>query len=77
MELGDSVLTAPIEHGCSWGLANRECAACERVRASERVLAFVKQWESAGVYGPAVYTLGRIEGDYELTVADLRLLATT
>jgi hypothetical protein len=42
---------------------------------SERVAAFLDQWEKAGVYNDAVYTLGRIEGDYVLAVADLRTLA--
>ena len=42
---------------------------------SERVVAFLDQWEMAGIYSDAVYTLGRIEGDYKLTVGDLRELA--
>ena len=47
----------------------------ERERAAARVRAFLEQWESAGIYGENVYTLGRIEGDYSLTVSDLRELA--
>lgn len=41
----------------------------------ERVTLFADQWEQNTQYSGDVYTLGRMEGDYVLTIADLRSLA--
>ena len=48
----------------------------ETASAADRVAAFLDTFEDAGVYGENVYSLGRIEGDYNLTVSDLRHLVS-
>lgn len=40
----------------------------------ERVTAFLDRWEAVESYGDKIYTLGRMDGDYDLTVTDLRAL---